>query len=63
MKFNLYNDNDLPFLDPSKEASNIIRGNIIDGDADDDCQTDDEQQTDAKGMMMEDLKNAIGKFI
>lgn len=40
--FNLYLDKDLPFLDPNKEENKMVTSNIIDGDQDDDCQTDDE---------------------
>lgn len=40
--FNLYRDKDLPFMDRSKEENYIIVNNIIDGDIDDDCQTDAE---------------------
>lgn len=32
VKFNIYEDKDLPFLDPSKEENEIIIKNIIDGD-------------------------------
>lgn len=35
--FNIYNEKDVPFLSSNTEAGEVIRGNIIDGDADDDC--------------------------
>ena len=43
VKFNLYTDKDLSFLDPTKKKNSVIRANIIDGGQDDDCMTDDEQ--------------------
>lgn len=41
----------------------IMRKTIIDGDVDDDCQTDDEQKTDAKGMLKNELLTAINKYL
>jgi hypothetical protein len=41
-EFNLYREKSIPFLNPKNESSSLIRANIIDGDADDDCQTDDD---------------------
>jgi len=37
VKFNVYNDFDLPFLNPKCKGSELLKGNIIDADADDDC--------------------------
>jgi hypothetical protein len=39
----LFNDADLPFLSKNGEENNIVLQNIIDGDMDDDCQTDEDQ--------------------
>jgi hypothetical protein len=35
--FKMYNESDLPFLDPTKNQSYLIRDNIIRGEVDDDC--------------------------
>ena len=42
VEFHLYQDRDLPFLNCENEMSSLMRKNIIDGDVDDDCQTDEE---------------------
>lgn len=42
LDFLLFNDSDLPFLSKNNEQNSIILQNIIDGDMDDDCQTDEE---------------------
>ena len=59
----MYNESDLPFLDPKNTQSALIRDNIIRGDVDDDCQTDDEQRTDAKKMLRTEIDKAISKFL
>lgn len=41
----------------------IIRKTIIDGDVDDDCQTDGEQRNDAKDMLKNELAQAINKYL
>ena len=61
-EFKMYHDSDLPFLNQKTEGSNLIKQNIISGDVDDDCQTDDEQKEDAKKMLRDEVKNAINKF-
>jgi hypothetical protein len=58
----MYNDCDLPFLNPKNKSSEIIRQNIIHGDVDDDCQTDDEQRQNAGRMLEKELRKAIDKF-
>ena len=40
--FHMFNDKDLPFLDPTKKKNQVIRASIIDGGQDDDCLTDEE---------------------
>jgi hypothetical protein len=61
--FKVYLDEDLPMLNSKNEASSLIRKNIIYGSVDDDCQTDEEQREDAKRMLRDELKSAIGKFL
>ncbi len=61
--FTMYNESDLPFLDPKNAQSALIRDNIIRGDVDDDCQTDDEQRSDAKKMLRREVDSAITKFL
>ena len=61
--FHVYNDADLPFLNPRNEGSSLIRQNLIHGEVDDDCQTDDEQKEDAKGMLRNEAKTAILKYL
>ena len=63
MNFSLYNDKDLPFLNSSTEMGTVIKKTIIDGDVDDDCQTDQEQRSDAKDMLKNELAQAITKFL
>lgn len=41
----------------------IIRKTIIDGEVDDDCQTDGEQKNDAKDMLKNELATAISKYL
>jgi len=60
--FKIFNESDLPFLDPRKNQSYLIRDNIIRGEVDDDCQTDDEQRIDAKKMMKNEVEKAITKY-
>lgn len=55
LDFNLYHDKDLPFMNANTEMGTIIRKTIIDGDVDDDCQTDEEQRGDAKSMLKNEL--------
>lgn len=45
------------------DMGEIMRNTIIDGDVDDDCQTDDEQKNDAKAMLKNELSMAINKYI
>ena len=59
VEFNLYLDDDIPFLNGDNDMCEMMRRNIIEGDVDDDCQTDGEQHDDAKEMMKNELKNAI----
>jgi len=40
--FNLYDDKSVPFLNPDDDKNQLILKNIIDGDMDDDCQTDED---------------------
>jgi hypothetical protein len=61
--FTMYNETDLPFLDPKNSQSALIRDNIIRGDVDDDCQTDDEQRSNAKRMLRCEVDKAITKFM
>ena len=61
LDFNVYQDCDLPFL--NARESHLIKQNIIQGEVDDDCQTDDEQQEDAKTMLREAVKTAVNKFM
>lgn len=61
--FNLYHDADLPFLNQNNERCALIKKNIIHGEVDDDCQTDQEQKEDAKRMLKDELRNAIAKFV
>ena len=61
--FNLYNEQDVPFLDKDKKENEIILDNIIDGDIDDDCQTDAEQHRDAGNMLLKDLQKSISLYI
>jgi hypothetical protein len=64
LDFNIYNDSDLPFLNDTKnEACNMMRKNIIVGEVDDDCQTDEDQRANAKNMLKDELKNAVNKFL
>lgn len=63
MNFQLYQDKDLPFLNSSSEMGTVIRKTIIDGDVDDDCQTDQEQRSDAKEMLRNELTLAINKYL
>jgi hypothetical protein len=63
LDFNVYNDCDLPFLNPRNEGTSLIRSNIVHAEVDDDCQTDDEQKEDAKTMLRNDVKSAINKFL
>lgn len=64
LDFNIYNDSDLPFLNDTKnEACNMMRKNIIVGEVDDDCQTDDDQRENAKNMLKDEIKSAINKFL
>ena len=60
--FPVYNESDLPFLDPRNQQSSLIHDNIIRGDVDDDCQTDDEQRVDAKRMLKNEVEKAINKY-
>jgi hypothetical protein len=41
----------------------MIRKNIIQGSVDYDCQTDEEQRDDAKRMLRDEVRSAIGKFL
>lgn len=41
----------------------VMRKTIIDGDVDDDCQTDEDQKSDAKGMLRNELSQAINKYL
>ena len=50
-------------MNVKSEMGDIMRTAIIDGDVDDDCQTDDEQQKDAKSMLKNELSLAITRFI
>ena len=59
----MYEDRQLPFLDPDREENHIIIKNIIDGDMDDDCQTDDDQRIDALSMMKNELHKAISTYL
>jgi hypothetical protein len=61
--FTMYHETDLPFLDPKNAQSALIRDNIICGDVDDDCQTDDEQRCNAKRMLKTEVDKAITKFL
>lgn len=61
--FRLYHDEDLPMLNSKTEASAMIRKNIIQGSVDDDCQTDEDQRDDAKRMLRDEVRSAIGKFL
>jgi hypothetical protein len=63
VNFSLYSDKDLPFLNSNSEMGTVIRKTIIDGDVDDDCQTDQEQRSDAKDMLKNELAQAISKFL
>ena len=56
--FALYYDKDLKFL-----KSALIMDNIIDGDVDDDCQTDNDQKEDSKKMLRTEVANAINKYL
>lgn len=58
----MYHESDLPFLDPRNASSALIRDNIIRGEVDDDCQTDDEQKNDAKKMLRREIDQAITKY-
>lgn len=62
-EFTVYNERDLPFLNPRNASSALIRDNIIRGDVDDDCQTDDEQKCDAKKMLRREVEQAITKYL
>jgi len=53
--FHIYDEKDVPFLNDKSEMGKVIRKTIIEGDIDDDCQTDEEQLDDAKGMMHQQL--------
>ena len=44
-------------------SSLLMKQNIIDGDMDDDCQTDEEQIIEAKNMMRHELESAISKYL
>ncbi len=61
--FSIVEDKDLPFMNAKGDMGEIMRNTIIDGDVDDDCQTDDEQKNDAKAMLKNELTMAINKFI
>lgn len=61
-EFKMYNETALPFLDPRKSSSHIIRDNIIRGEVDDDCATDEEQETNAKRMLKNEVEKAINKY-
>lgn len=63
LDFNVYHDADIPFLNARTEGCALIKQNIIHGEVDDDCQTDDEQKEDAKSMLKNELKSAINKFL
>lgn len=51
LEFSIFEEKDLPFLDPSKPENDLILSNIIDGDQDDDCATDNELKDDAEEKM------------
>lgn len=59
LDFNVYEEKDLPFLNQNSEIGTIFRKTIIDGDVDDDCQTDGEQKNDARDMLKNELQQAI----
>lgn len=61
--FRVYQDEDLPMLNSCNEASALFRKNIIVGNVDDDCQTDDDQKEDAKRMLRDEVKSALSKFL
>jgi len=52
-KFNLYKEKDLPLFKGKK--SSLVKENIIKGDMDDDCQTDEEILGQAQDMMISEL--------
>jgi len=54
--FNLYRDADLAFL---RDKGGMMRTNAIQGEMDDDCQTDEEQIEDAKEHLVEHLEQAV----
>lgn len=42
-------------MNVKSEMGTVIKKTIIDGDVDDDCQTDEEQRCDAKSMLRSEL--------
>ena len=63
VKFDSYDDVNLPFLNPENPTSILLRENIIDGDQDDDCQTDEDVVKDAKKSQIKDLKKAVSTYL
>jgi hypothetical protein len=63
LDFNCYHDSDLPFLNNTRRNSALMKQNIIHGELDDDCQTDDEQKEDAKRMLLREVSSAISHYL
>lgn len=62
LDFKVYQEANIPFFQNSTTAA-ILRKNIIDGDMDDDCATDEEQRKSAKGMLNRELNHAVTTYL
>lgn len=61
-EFDLYDEDDLPFLDRNTEAGRMVTKNIIHQNLDDDVMTDDDMVEAANKMLSREVEKAIKQF-
>ena len=62
MEFDLYEESDLPFLDPSTEIGREVSKKIVQSSLDDDVMSDDDTITCATSILQKELSKAIGSY-
>ena len=61
--FPLYNDEDLPLLDPSTKLGREISKSIVAADFDDDCATDDDMKANACRLLEKELRKGVEVYL
>jgi hypothetical protein len=62
VNFDLYDDQDLPFLDDSTEMGRMVSNKVIQSSLDDDVMSDDETIRCAHSILKKELNKAINSY-